>query len=288
MSSRKLGRYERMLTIVGFASVWACCERPCPADSAQYFITGSVESNGSPVAAAKVALYWQTDGLLLAETLTREDGGFTLVGPDSSADLFLVVTGKGQSSRHKFQWRGKGSQNLDINVSPTTLSLWTQAGSWIWNRFEEGVDILLGVAIGFLFGLLARRYQDRQLLKVHLSRLIPHRSEVLRSKAEIDKLQAADSSTSRADGKEIARIRDAYYAVLEVLGGAAKRLRDALPDEVVVFPVKGEKGIDARQSLAEAIAEIESFSHARVFPPTDLQPLVRAIEELIWNPLITR
>ncbi len=268
-----------------FLSVPASCST---SEEVQPLVTGHVDLSGASVCGARVALYEQDEGLLLDETLTRDDGEFTLRGPTEPGELFLVVTGEGMPWRHDFRWTAKGTQKVPVHVKAPPTAFWECLCDWIQSKFETCFDIVLGIVLGFAGGLFTKRHQDRKLLVLHCRRLICHRHRILRFAAELGRLTKQDDEVPRSDVERRGEIHAEYDKLLGDLEREVIHFGDALPDETLVFLGKGAKGVSQREELIEATATITAFSRAKDFPPRDMEMLREAIEELKNSPLLER
>jgi len=265
--------------------VAAGCTLCAAAVPAERLLTGQLESNGSPRAGERVALYSQTQGLLVDHTFSREDGSFTLRPPPYEGRLFLVVTSAAQSQRQDVHWTAQGTQRVTI-PPPPSASLPQRLAALVWRRGETLFGMIFGAVFGFLGGIVTQKFQDRRLLRLQGRRLLPRRQRIVQARDRITGLVESEKATPRDKREALAALRDEYGEVRKVLGREAGQLRKGVPEEMLVVTVWGERGLEARESLQQTTDAIERFSNDTSFPPTELAPLDAAIQKLKGNPLL--
>jgi hypothetical protein len=207
----------------------------------------------SPVAGALVVAYRAEGGEIVGSTYSTDSGAFTLPGPGAPARLFVVAT-KDTSRRLDFDYDpAKPAGPLMIGLPKRGHA--AEVAKYLLGK----VDAIVGLALGFVSGLLTKRYQDRGLFRIQINALRRIRTRI---QEEHDALCAIiDEASGPEPGPDRKSEMERDYDLHR------RELRDRLADWTssnvdvsAVYNLRGRCGLDALAALEEAIRKIKRFS----------------------------
>jgi hypothetical protein len=208
------------------------------------------------VPGALIALYSADQDLLVDQTYSTDNGDFTLRAPQKPGRLYVVAT-KDMLSRRtpEFDYApGTPQRRIWIRLEDRRSSL-ARAMDYVLTK----LDYIATGFLGFLIGLATKLYEDRKLFGIQVNKLRVLRNDIRVIHSQLVNVIEQRRRLRGDDAAGRSRLSLDYSERLHDLEEPLAELELNKMDASVVYPVRGQRGLEQYHALQLAVKGIRKF-----------------------------